>query len=92
MVTTRNSHKDSVNSNAEANLLLDRLRLILSITRHLTSACGDMLKYVHEKPACCDICEKGAGAELASYKTFEAKLMANTEITERRQSTCLLKP
>ena len=92
MVTLRNLHNGSLNSKDVGSLLLDKLILISTCNEHATSAHGDMLKYVHEKPACCNICEKGTGAERASYKTFEAKLMANTEITERRQSTCLLKP
>jgi len=92
MVTRRNLHDDSLNSKGVGRLLLDKLILISTCNEHVASANGDMLKYVHEKPACYNICEKGTGAERASYKTFEAKLMANTEITERRQSTCLLSP
>ena len=58
MVTTRNSHKDSVNSNTEAILLLDKSRLILGNTSHMTSTRGDIFKYVHEKPACHNIYKK----------------------------------
>jgi hypothetical protein len=80
MVTTRNSHQESINSNAEASLLLDKLRLILNSARHMTSAYGDMLKYVHEKPACYNICKKGTGAKCVNYKKrLKGELMTNNE-------------
>ena len=82
MVTTRNSHQDTVNSNAEASLLLDKLRLVLSSTRHLTSAYGDMLKYVHEKPPCYNKCKKSTECKCANYtKRLKGELMTNTAIT-----------
>lgn len=82
MVTTRNLHKDSVNSNAEASLLLDKLRLVLISTRHLTSANGDMLKYVHEKPHCYNICKKGTDGKCANYtKRLKGELMTNNAVT-----------
>ena len=56
MVTTINSNQDSNDSNVEASLLSDKLRLVLNSTRHPTGTYGDMLKYVHEKPACYNIC------------------------------------
>lgn len=89
MVTLRNLHNESLYSKSEMRLLLDNLILIVIYNEHATSVHGDMLKYVHEKSACYNICEKGIG-ERSGYKAFEAKLMVNTEITERRESTCLL--
>ena len=81
MVTTRNSHQDTVNSNAEASLLLDKLRLVSS-TRHLTSSYGDMLKYVHEKPPCYNKCKKSTECKCANYtKRLKGELMTNTAIT-----------
>jgi hypothetical protein len=69
MVTTRNSaHRDTINSNGEENLLLDGLILILNSNERATSMYGDMLIYVHEKPRCYNMCEKGTGAKCASYK------------------------
>jgi hypothetical protein len=62
MVTTRNSDKDIINSDCGASLLLGRLILILNSTGHPASKYGDVLKYVHEKPACYNRCEKGTGA------------------------------
>ena len=83
MVTTRNSHKDSVNSNAEASLLLDELRLILISTRHMTNTYDDILKYVHEKPACYNICKKSTGSKCAHYNTsVKGKLMTNNTINK----------
>jgi hypothetical protein len=64
MVTTRNSHQDTVNSNAEASLLLDKLRSVLSSARHLASLYGDMLKYIHEKPPCYNKCKKAQMANV----------------------------
>jgi hypothetical protein len=68
MVTLRNSHNDSLNSKSVGRLVLDRLILILTGNEQATSAHGDMLKYVHEKPACYNICETGTDAERASHK------------------------
>jgi hypothetical protein len=83
MVTTKNSQQDSVNSNAEASLLLDKLRLVLSSTRHLTSAYGDMLKYVHEKPPCYNKCKKSTDGKCANYtKRLKGELMTNNAITK----------
>jgi hypothetical protein len=64
MVTTRNSHQDTVNSNAEASLLLDKLRSVLSSARHMASLYGDMLKYIHEKPPCYKKCKKAQMANV----------------------------
>ena len=58
MVTRRNLHNDSLNSKDVESLLLDKLILISTCNEHVASAHGDTLKYVHEKPACCNICEK----------------------------------
>jgi hypothetical protein len=82
MVTTGNSHQDADNSNVEASLLLDKLRLILNSTKHLPSSYGDMLKYVHEKPACYNICKKSTGAKCAYYtKRLKGELMTKNAIT-----------
>ena len=69
MVTTRNSvHRDAANSDGEGRLLLDELILISHNSEHAPSAYGDMLIYVHEKPRCYNICEKGTGIKPASNK------------------------
>jgi hypothetical protein len=68
MVTTRNLHQDNANSNAEESLLLDKTRLILSSTKHMTSSHVDMLKYVHEKPACYNICKKAQALSVLIIK------------------------
>jgi hypothetical protein len=69
MVTTRNSvHRDAANSDGEGRLLLDELILILHNSEHAPSVYGDMLIYVHEKPRCYNICEKGTGIKPASNK------------------------
>jgi hypothetical protein len=82
MVTTENSHQDADSSNAESNLLLDELRLILNSIKHLPSSYGDMLKYVHEKPACYNICKKSTGAKCAYYKKcLKGEMMTNNAIT-----------
>ena len=82
MVTTKNSNKDTFNSNTEARPLLDELHLILSGTRHLTIAYDDMLKYVHEKAACHNICKKGTCAKCAYHKKrLKGELMSNNAIT-----------
>ncbi len=88
MVTTRNSaHRDTTNFDGEESLLLDELILILKSNEHATSMYSDMLKYVHEKPRCYNMCEKGTGANCASYKkALEAKLMVNTEIIKGGKS------
>ena len=84
MVTTRNSaqrHTDI--SDGDRNLLLDEFILVLKSSEHTASTQGDTLKYVHEKPRCCNICENGTGIKPASYKkTLEAELMVNNEIAQ----------
>jgi hypothetical protein len=84
MVTTRNSvHRDTAISDGEGNLLLDEFILILKSSEHVPSANSATLKYVHEKPRCCNICENGTGVKPASYKkTLEAELMVNNEIAQ----------
>jgi hypothetical protein len=79
MVTLRNSHDGSLSKNVE-RLLLDKLILISTGNEHVTSADGDRLKYVHEKPACYNICKKGKGVRRAGYETFEAKLMLTLKL------------
>ena len=82
MVTTNNLNQDTFNSKAEAHPLLDELHLLLSGTRHLTIAHGDMLKYVHEKAACHDICKKGTYAKCAYHKKrLKGELMSNNART-----------
>jgi hypothetical protein len=84
MVTTRNSHQDTVKSNAEASLLLDKLRSVLSSTRHMTSSYGDILKYVHEKPPCYNKCKKSTDSKCANYTNrLKGELMVNNAITKR---------
>jgi len=87
MVTIINSHKDTINSNWGVRLLLDRLSSILNSTGHTNSIYCDMFKYVHEKPACHNICEKSTAAKCANYKKrLRQKLMTNTKITEGGKS------
>jgi hypothetical protein len=80
MVTLRNSHDDSLDSKGEGYLLLDRLIILLTCNEHTTSSHDDMLKYVHEKPGCHNICEKGTDAKRASYK----KCLRQTGWTTRK--------
>ena len=68
MVTLRNSHNGSLDSKGWGRLLSDKLILILTCNEHMASTRGDMLKYVHEKPACYNICEKCTDAERVNYK------------------------
>ena len=82
MVTTNNLNQDTFNSKAEAHPLLDELHLILSGTRHLTIAYDDMLKYVHEKAACHNICKKGTCTKCAYHKKrLKGELLSNNAIT-----------
>jgi len=68
MATTKNIQQDPFNSDDEEKLLLDEFILILNSNGHATNTYGDMLIYVHEKPNCYNIREKGTGAKCASYK------------------------
>ena len=83
MVTTKkSSHSGTASSNGEGSLLLDELFLLLKSSEHAPSRYGDMLIYVHEKPRCYNICEKGTGIKRASNKeALEAKLM-DSEIVQ----------
>jgi hypothetical protein len=82
MVTTKNSSQGcSANSDGVESLPSDGLILILNDIEHAASLHGDMLKYVHEKSRCYNVCEKGEGAKCLSYKRGgEGKLMISTEI------------
>ena len=88
MVTTINSsHRDVANSYGEGRLLLDELFLLLKSSEHAPSTDGDMLIYVHEKPRCYNMCEKGTGITCACYmKALEAKLMVSNEIARGGKS------
>jgi hypothetical protein len=88
MVTTINSsHSDAANSDGEGRLPLDELFLLLKNSEHTPSTDGDMLIYVHEKPRCYNMCEKGTGIKRAGYKkALEAKLMVSNEINQGGKS------
>jgi hypothetical protein len=82
MVTTRNSaYGDTAIFDGDWNLPLDEFIFVLKNSEHTPSIHGDILKYVHEKPRCHDICKNGTGVKRARYKkTLEAGLMVNSEI------------
>jgi hypothetical protein len=84
MVTAKNSaHRHNASSGGEVDLLLDRFILVLKKAEHVPSTHGDILKYVHEKSRCYNICGKGAGIKRAGYKeALEAELMVTNEIVQ----------
>jgi hypothetical protein len=84
MVTAKNSaYRSNAISGGERSHLLDRFILVLKKTKHAPSRHGDMLKYVHEKPRCYNICGKDASAKRACYnKALEAELMVTNGIVQ----------
>ncbi len=84
MVTAKNSsHRHTTISDGEWDLLLDGFILVLKNSEHVPSRHGDILKYVHEKSRCYNICEKGTGIKRAPCKkALEAELMVNNEIVQ----------
>jgi hypothetical protein len=84
MVTTKDlTHIHAVNSDEAERLLLDVLILIPNDTKHMASLKGDMLKYVHEKSRCYNVCEKGADAKRSSYKKgVEGSFLIGTAINK----------
>ena len=84
MITTRNSaHRDTAIFDGDWNLPLDEFIFVLKNSEQTPSIHSDILKYVHEKPRCYNICENGTGIKRARYeKTLEAELMVNSEIAQ----------
>ena len=84
MVTAKNSAcRSNAISGGERDHLLDEFILVLKKTEHVPSRHGDILKYVHEKSRCYNICGKDASAKRACYKkALEAELMVTNEIAQ----------
>jgi hypothetical protein len=68
MATTRNSHKDPINSNDESKHLLDELISTQNNNEHTSISYGDMLIYVHEKSHCHYNCKTGTDVKLKKNK------------------------
>jgi len=81
MATTRNSRKDSVNSNGESQLLLDELVPIQNNDEHTSIPYGDMLIYVHEKSHCHNNCKSVTAVKCKkTRKGLRQKLMVRIEV------------
>jgi hypothetical protein len=86
MVTTKNIHEKTFNSDGEEKLLLDELMLTPHHVGHVSIVHGTMLIYVHEQTRCYNICENETGVKLNYNKMFEAKMMSANEIAKGGKS------
>jgi hypothetical protein len=89
MATTRNSHKDPVNSNGELKLLLDELISIQNNDEHTSIQYGNMLIYIHEKSHCHNNCKIATNVRRnTNRKGLRKKLMAKIEVKGGKSRVC----